>query len=498
MKPTVEQYEAIWKLEKLPARQVIAPCGFGKTLIGVELDFRLARHLGPRLIITTPGALTQWRDTVAEQSDGHTETVFGLTINRGAQTHVYRHETRDDFLAALANARNGIFILPWHMLNRPQKNKEVKRKLWARDVLWPVLSKIKWAHIICDEAHKLNGRKTAMTKALKALKTQHKTAITATPATNVPWQWWSILHWLYPKDWSSYWRFFERYVVYEEVRKGHVVIKEPVTVQRAEEFNSKIEPFTYRGKKVVYGGKRYRTIEVDLDPKQRRAYDTMEKEFVAWLGEQEDEFLPAPNVISQLQRLQQFALGYAKLETHEVYRKAGWKKGTVEREQRVVLSEPSAKLDALMEFLEDNPDERALVYSSFRGPLELLQARCEKAGVSYGLCMGTSSRTSVHVTAEQREQAIRDFAAGRLRVMLASIQAGGESIDGWQHACNTAIYLDRAWSPAANEQSEGRLDRRGQRYTVNVIDIVARDTVDIPRGIKLETKKSWLRKFVER
>ena len=56
--------------------------------------------------------------------------------------------------------------------------------------------------------------------------------------------------------------------------------------------------------------------------------------------------------------------------------------------------------------------------------------------------------------------------------------------------------LRRAWSPSKNNQAEDRLHRIGQKNAVHVIDIIARNTVDLGRLQKIRTKWEWLKELL--
>jgi SNF2 family DNA or RNA helicase len=58
------------------------------------------------------------------------------------------------------------------------------------------------------------------------------------------------------------------------------------------------------------------------------------------------------------------------------------------------------------------------------------------------------------------------------------------------------VFLDRNWSPSKNRQAEDRAHRIGQRESVQIIDLVARDTIDMGRLQKLELKWDWLRQIL--
>ena len=85
------------------------------------------------------------------------------------------------------------------------------------------------------------------------------------------------------------------------------------------------------------------------------------------------------------------------------------------------------------------------------------------------------------------------FVAGEFQVFVAVIQAAAEGIDGLQHATDTAIFLDRSWSTIKNQQAEDRLHRGGQKDTVQIIDVMARSTLDFGRKTKLEAKWGWIK-----
>jgi SNF2 family DNA or RNA helicase len=89
-----------------------------------------------------------------------------------------------------------------------------------------------------------------------------------------------------------------------------------------------------------------------------------------------------------------------------------------------------------------------------------------------------------------RETMIADFQAGKYRVFIGTIAAAGEGIDGLQHVCDTMFFLDRSWSTIRNKQAEDRLHRGGTKNTVQIIDVMARRTLDWGRHQKLA--KKWI------
>lgn len=352
------------------------------------------------------------------------------------------------------------------------------------------LAKREWHHIIADEVHKVKNRNTKQTKALKRLrKVGYKTGLTGTPIINQPAEIWSILNWLYlsrkeqeywlgedaSKLLRSYWRFYEYFVEYIMVPPHNPQYRKIVGPKRPDVLQQLMEPFYIRRSKKValpdLPDRYYSDYIVDLLPKQQRAYNEMEKDLVAWIGMQEEDAVVAPVVIAQLTRLQQFADAYA-----EVTEDGGLR-----------LSEPSAKLDTLMEIIEDT-DSQIVVFSQFTQMIELAAHRLDSTGIKHSVLTGKTPQN-------KRTALIDDFQSGKTQVFLANIRAGGVGIE--LTASDTAVFLDRSWSPADNDQAESRLHRSGQRNAVHIIDIIARDTVDLGRRQKLELKKSWIMQIIK-
>lgn len=64
------------------------------------------------------------------------------------------------------------------------------------------------------------------------------------------------------------------------------------------------------------------------------------------------------------------------------------------------------------------------------------------------------------------------------KVIICSGLASGEGMDGLQRLCSDMIILERFWNPASEEQIEKRLVRMGQTKPVNIIYMIASETID--------------------
>ena len=85
-----------------------------------------------------------------------------------------------------------------------------------------------------------------------------------------------------------------------------------------------------------------------------------------------------------------------------------------------------------------------------------------------------------------REATAEAFNQGRIR-FLVSTEAGGEGID-LQGRCHTVVHVDLPWNPMRLHQRVGRLNRYGQKHSVDVVTVRNPSTVESRIWGKLETK----------
>lgn len=423
--PLPFQQELVDKLKDKKSRLIGDDMGLGKTVEGMLLDMEARKKEGAR----------------------H-KKLRVLSLNP---------KNRKQFEDELLKNNYDVFICHWEALR-----------------LMPNLGKVKFLHVIADECHRAKNRKAQQTRALKKIKTTYKTGMSGTPADNKPHDLWSILNWLWPSYYTSYWAFYKFYVKFEVgYPEGYHKI---VGIQNIEKLQAEMKPWYMRRLKEDVlkdlPDKYYQDVYVELAPKQRAAYNKMKKDLIAWVGEHEDQPLVAPVVIAQLTRLQQFALAYASFND----------------EGRLIMTDPSSKLDALMEMIEDGPEDKQwVVFSQFKQVAYLLSQRLAAKQISHGTLTGDTKQGD-------RGALVEDFQSGRVRVFVGTIAAGGVGIT--LTAASTVVFLDRAWSPALNKQAEDRLHRYGQKNAVQVIDIMARNTVDLGRRQTIEQKWEWIRKIL--
>jgi SNF2 family DNA or RNA helicase len=457
-------------------------------------------------------------------------------------------------------------IISWNELFTYTRTKDEDGKWHVEVTTNKELTKQRWTVKISDESHKEKDRKSLQSKSIRKIKADYRIKLSGTPAPNGwAYELWAQLADLYPKKYTSFWRFYEKHTEYishnvgtcDSCGKWHRrKFREEISNKNEAELREELAPFTTgnRLKKgcrctlsapqghlcddALHGGEDYFWVEgtnngcpncgsiltvpitphdhladlpdklppvvyyVDLDSKQRRAYNEMKSDALAWIGPDDDQPLPAPIVIAQLTRLRQFASAYMhsnQVQTPWEVREAeaalgseDYDIGLTEEEIQGLLvkwhmtyqmHEPSPKLDLMMDLIQDSPTP-VVVFSMFRQMVDLACIRFDKADIEH-----------VNLPPVPGDQTVwQDFQNGKGKVFITTIQTGGESIELFR--ASTVIFLDRSWSPKDNSQAEDRLWRSGQKNAVSIIDIQARDTVDQVVEERLVFKAGNLRRLL--
>ena len=131
----------------------------------------------------------------------------------------------------------------------------------------------------------------------------------------------------------------------------------------------------------------------------------------------------------------------------------------------------SSKAAHLLELLDElrEGDHRALVFSQFRGFLDLLAPRLRQQGFRVLVLDGTTP-------VDTRTQRIAAFQRGEADVFLISLKAGGFGLN--LTAADTVIHLDPWWNPAVEDQATARAHRIGQTRPVTAVRLVAHGTIE--------------------
>ena len=190
-------------------------------------------------------------------------------------------------------------------------------------------------------------------------------------------------------------------------------------------------------------------VTVDLDPSERRTYETLRKEMVVQISEQEE--IDAVNAASLSGKLLQMA------------------NGAVYDEDKRVLRIHDKKLDALEDLIEAANGKPVLIAYWYKHDLERIKER-------------------FNVREILNDQDIRDWNNGKIDVAVIHPASAGHGLN-LQQGGSTMIWFGLTWSLELYEQANARLYRQGQSETVVIHHIITKGTIDEDVMLALKRKE---------
>jgi len=337
------------------------------------------------------------------------------------------------------------------------------------------LNTIDFKAVVADEIHRSKEPKSKQTRALWAATgdADIRFALTGTPIANNVLDMWSILHWLSPDEWPSKTRWIDRMINTMMNAFGGMMVL-GVKPHMEQEFYAAVNPRMRRmlKQKVLpwLPDMLFERKDVEMSTKQKKAYDQMRDLMIAEL--EDGESVTAPSPLTQTIRLLQFASSFAEMSVDETT-----------GESKVTLIGPSCKVDAVMDDIKngDFGDDSVAVCAVSRQLIDLLSAEMTKEKIPHGLITGAQNE-------DERQQAVDDFQAGKIKWILFTAQAGGVGIT--LTAARRLIMLQRPWSLVDHKQALDRVHRIGSEIhdSIMITDYVTEGTIEERVIQVLETK----------
>lgn len=286
-----------------------------------------------------------------------------------------------------------------------------------------------WDLVVLDEAHNIQSRDAKRTETAWNLDATHRLALTAHPYDTATDQLFPILKFLYPEQYSSFWRFVAQHIEVTPKRFGGLELGEP---SRPKLLKWELEPFMLRRtKQSVFKNlppitRVFRHVE--LSRKAEREYAKLKKEFFVELAGR-DKSLVIPSDLARVTRLRQYLVAPALVG------------GTT----------PSVKFPLVLELL-DEMAHPPVIFTEFREAAVLLQQFLRKHKRRSAIIQGRR-----HMAGRTARGVGRKFLAGGYAALIVVRKAGSESLN--LGGFGEGIHLDPPWGPRGLEQSEGRVDR---------------------------------------
>jgi superfamily II DNA or RNA helicase len=357
-------------------------------------------------------------------------------------------------------------------------------------------------YVVLDEAQAIKNPNAQAAKAARLLQARHRLALTGTPVENHLGDLWSIFEFLNPGMLGSSTRFGDLVRATPSGDQG----MQPqgnsnsnsggggngnghAREQTMSQVAAALRPFILRRtKKQVLAElpeKTEQTIVCEMEPAQRKVYDDLRQYYRTHLLTQ----LDTPGTPAPARDSGAFAGGAAAtsgggsfmvLEALLRLRQAACHPGLIDDAR---ADEPSAKLDALMEMLEDvvNEGGKALIFSQFTSMLSLVKRRLDARALRHCYLDGQT---------RDRRRVVEQFQSDpTIPVFLISLKAGGFGLN--LTAAEYVFILDPWWNPAVEAQAIDRTHRIGQTRHVFAYRMICENTVE-QRILELQARKRKL------
>jgi superfamily II DNA or RNA helicase len=388
--------------------------GLGKTVQALAWLQHMREEKGPAptLVICPASVVFNWEREAAQ----FTPEQKVLLLTAGEHRHTLRKE------------------IPGHDLV------VTNYALLRRDLA--ALQKFSFRAIILDEAQNIKNPESMVARAAKALKADHKLALTGTPLENRLLDLWSIMEFVHPGYLPERGKFLEQYDrgASQPARALLSSRMRPVMLRRLKKQVAQDLPDRIEERldcELTEGQRKFYLAELQ---RSRQALSTLD----APAGQSR------MHVLAALTRLRQICC-------HPML--AGGKK-----------SLGSGKTAALFDVLEPlyAGGHKVLVFSQFVEMLKILKGELEERGRPYFMLTGQTTQRGEVV------QAFHD--CKEPAVFLLSLKAAGTGLN--LTSASYVVLYDPWWNPAVEAQAIDRTHRIGQDRTVIAYRLVTRGTVE--------------------
>ena len=376
----------------------------------------------PNLIIAPTSVLSNWQRE-AER--------FAPTLK------IHRHHGAERSSNASAFVGADIVLTSYPLLQRDEK----------------MLADIEWDVVVFDEAQTLKNAKAKTYQSAQALKAHQRIALTGTPMENHLGELWAIYNVLIPGllgDLDGFNRIFrhpiEQRADSEQMKKLKARIRAFILRRGRDQVLTELPP------KTEY------TRWIELESAQADMYESLRTAIhddIRKVIDKKGLKNSTIHILDALLKLRQVCCD------PRLVKLPGAKKH--------IATAGSAKLEWLgthvPELLEEG--RSMLIFSQFTSMLALIAEMLNAQGIAFSLLTGDTT---------DRDTPIADFQAGKTRVFLLSLKAGGVGLN--LTAADTIIHYDPWWNPAVEAQATARAHRMGQDKPVIVTKLVAKGTLE--------------------
>ncbi len=396
--------------------------GLGKTIQAIATAELLAKEFSvSNVLIICPTSLKyQWKNEIEKFTDRSIKVIEGHIDKR-------KFQYLDDSFYKIASY--GVALHDVEYINRAG-----------------------FDMVILDEAQRIKNWKTKTAKNLKKLQSQYAIVLTGTPLENKLEELYSIVEFIDPFRLGALFRFLDNHqttdstgkiIGYHDLNKINDVLKDILLRRTKVEILNQLPE---RTDKYYF---------IDITKEQWEIHDdyntTVSRLALKWRRQ---------GFLSEKDRKRLLlSLACMRMVCDSTY----------------ILDEKTrhdTKITELLVVLKDifdSGEEKVVIFSQWERMTRLVAAELEKMNIGYEYLHGG-------IPSMKRKTLIDSFQGDISKRVFLSTDAGGVGLN--LQSANIIINLDLPWNPAVLEQRIARVHRLGQQKNVQVINFVAKDTIE--------------------
>jgi len=324
------------------------------------------------------------------------------------------------------------------------------------------LKRLKAGTVFIDEAQFLSNRSSKRTKSVMKLcqNIPCRIGMSGTPLTNSPADLWPMLNILWPEAFPSFLAYAGRYCKkkntpwgpkYHGVKNGpelHARLKELGMIRRLKEDTIEMK------RKDIF------VLPIELNPKQRKKYNSMVKDYQRWLRGAAPHMKASTLTIKGLSKKNVIKMKTAILRRNDVKK---W----------------------VQKFLNKTDDKKLIVFGIHHKMLEFLHKKFPGSIIVNGKMSG----------AEKDRRFERFKRRDECRLLFGNIKSAGTGLNAVE--CQDVLFAEIGWQPAEIKQAMDRVYRIGQKKNVRIYFMLAKDTIEHEIYKLSQTKQGYSDEIID-
>ena len=423
--------------------------GLGKTIQTISLITYLIekkQQPGPFLVIVPLSTLTNWNNEFEKWAPSVTRIVYKGPPNQ-----------RKNHAQQIRYGQFQVLLTTYEFVIKDR----------------PILSKVKWLHMIVDEGHRMKNANSKLSSTItQYYHTRFRLILTGTPLQNSLPELWALLNFVLPTIFKSVTSFDEWFNTPFANTGGQdkMELSEEEQLLVIRRLHTVLRPFMLRRLK--------RDVEKDLPDKQERVikcnFSALQAKLYKQLGThnrimvndssgKKTGMRGLSNMLMQLRKLCNHPFVFEEVETQ-------MSPGSSVND---LIWRTAGKFELLDRILPkfQKTGHRVLMFFQMTAIMDIMEDYMRYKGVQFLRLDGSTK-------ADDRSELLKEFNAPNSPYFcfLLSTRAGGLGLN--LQTADTVIIYDSDWNPHQDLQAQDRAHRIGQKNEVRILRLISSNSVE--------------------